>query len=505
MRFRTSLFTSKKLISLSIAASLGAASCGKTVTPRSASAGAPLPTSEKTVTADANAMDEDLGFELTATQCSDAALINKITASPSGSLFINSPDVVNDPRAKGVGKWSFGYAMREILELPAPGLAPSLLLAEQNAINTFLNKFNQTAPVNGFVPSKRDATRSSILALWGKTRGSDGKDYLTFDKAPFKLLAIMNRLDIVKKGSTGVTAGEGRFVFGFTGPSPMTVILEYDLPIGVASNNGITSALIWAKRFQSLKNFLQDTNTVLRGVQPNQAINAPLAFTNKAGYLTALEGITEMWANRRAQKRTASVKTQSAISQIRTNEFISFPWELREISRGRSAQDLPILALTTVKNNPDQSFANGKGIFASWLESNITCRVAGDKNSCAYTTANASLPAALPDGMKLLGAAAPVDFQWAPNSTNIKHRFTALNTCSGCHQSETGTSFLHIDIASRQPSAFMRADLARRLKGFKNLVCLAAVSTGELNLAGEAENAASTLENLRIETSSMTH
>ena len=50
----------------------------------------------------------------------------------------------------------------------------------------------------------------------------------------------------------------------------------------------------------------------------------------------------------------------------------------------------------------------------------------------------------VPDVM--LGPAAPVTGLWAPTgveSPEARHRF-ALNTCSGCHQAETQTPFLHV-------------------------------------------------------------
>jgi hypothetical protein len=442
------------------------------------------------------------GLELTPAQC-NATTVAKVTASVVGSLFINAPEVLNNVRAKGVGKWSFGYAMREILELPNPGTSPTLLAAEQAKVNEFVGKFIQTAKVNTFTPSNRPGTRSQILGLWGKTRGSDSKDYLTFDKAPFHLVAIVNRLDIVKKGKTGVTAGEGRFVYGFNG-GPMTVILEYDLAIGTASNKGIANINAWTKKWQALKTFLADTNTAVAGVQPNQSSTAVLKFSsaaNQAAYLAALEGITELWANRTAQKRTGG--TQAAISQIRTNEILTSPWELREIIRDRDAAGKARFTLTTVKNNPDQSFSGGGKGLAAWINANVVCKVASNKNTCSFNTANGEMPASIPGAsapVPLLGAAAPESFVWFQSSTKVKERFVALNTCSGCHTDETGTRFTHVDPTSGFASTFMTAtDLPRRLSNFKNLVCLAAATTGELNLDEQD------LSEFRMDTSSFTH
>ncbi len=124
----------------------------------------------------------EAGFDLTQSECNVAANINKVTASPSGSLFINSTAVTGDSRAKVVknipGKWSFAYARREIIEPPSPANTTAFLSVEQIKVNEFFDKFFQKSAVNGFIPADRSATRSQLLSAWGKARGSDGEGYL---------------------------------------------------------------------------------------------------------------------------------------------------------------------------------------------------------------------------------------------------------------------------------------------------------------------------------------
>ena len=86
--------------------------------------------------------------------------------------------------------------MREILELPAPSNTPTRLATEQAKIEEFVSMFTKNTKVNGFTPEVRESTRSQILDVWGTTTGSDGINYRTFDKAPFKLVGIANRLDM---------------------------------------------------------------------------------------------------------------------------------------------------------------------------------------------------------------------------------------------------------------------------------------------------------------------
>ncbi len=438
--------------------------------------------------------DENEAFGLTAQDCSNVDRINRITISPNGSLFINDPLVINSNRAK-TGVWSFGFLLREIMELPVPGNEPAKLKAEQDAVIQFLDQFTTQTPVNSFVAPPRALARQTLLATWGKTTGSDNVQYLTFDKAPFKLVGITNRLDISKKRREHITAGEGRFVFGFTGATGiqrMTLILEYNLPVDAASPTARTASQ-WVMEWYRLKRHLLDTNASKAGVQPAQELGS-LNLANPEQYLAALQALTDKFTLRNARKAFDSAETWVPISQIRTNEFltelrpngtISAPWELREIKRFRT-YGVKTLQLVQVKDNPDQSFSKGEKGFDAFIEQRVQCANPNDPNSCSYQTAGGQLPPLFgPEKQPLLAASAPVDFRWFPNSRNVKQRFVALNTCSGCHEFETKTSFVHVNEVTGDPSAFMVTDIQRRLINFKALVCLAATNNSQLNLATE--------------------
>jgi hypothetical protein len=444
--------------------------------------------------------EEVAALGLTSTQCADAKLINSITVSRSGSILINDPQVVGDARATGTGPWSFAFLMREIFELAAaPGMAPTALAKEDAAIKGLLDQFTSVSAVNSFVAAPRSSTRAAILSAWGKVAGSDGKLYLSFERAPLKLVAIMNRLDLVKKGQAAVNAGEGRFVFSFTGSATAMFILEYDLPIGAASANGATLAS-WVTGWQGLKNFLKDTDANRAGVQPNEALGA-LQFSStqsKVKYLAALQVLTDKFTSRAAQKNGTA--TQAAISQVRTNEFIQGPWELREFARVRQGASVA-LKLTTVKNNPNTTFRSGQNGFSNWITANVTCPTgAGSPAACSFNTVDGGLPASFKGTSgpaALLGASSINDGgAWFAGKTDFKHRFVALNTCSGCHLTETRTSFVQIG-PSGAPARFLKDDVVRRALNLKNLVCQVATSNGELSLTeGDLE---------RLGTSSMVH
>lgn len=442
----------------------------------------------------------DRQSRLTVEDCAAAEVIGKVTASPSGSLLITDPAVVGSDRARGGGKWSFAYLMREILELPEPGNDPNLLAREDAYVKQFLSRFTQEEKINGFSPANRMQTTYAIENLWPKVSGPDQKAYRTFDRAPFTLRAIVNRIDVVKPSKSDGTAGEGRFLFGFDGTtSPffgMTVIFEYDLPIGRASGKGVRDISDWAQRWQSLKDFLVDTNEGNPGVQPDQTIGATLNFRDKEGYLQALEDVTELFASRSAQQRENG-KTQAAIAQIRSNETLTPTWNLRESIRDRDDEDRARLSLVTVTNTPDfSSFRNGEKGFNEWIEAHVVCS-GSERESCRYDTPDAQLPLTIPsDSGEIplltgsIDSSNRPDIRWfasgfAPDP-NVKKRFVALNTCNGCHTLETNASFVHVDPKTGQPSFFLKKDLALRLVSFKNLICLAATSQNSLNLTGSS-------------------
>jgi|GEM_PF-807441 len=460
--------------------------------------------------------DELLG--LTQSQCTTEALA-KVTASPRAQLYINAPEVLSDARARNSvnnsgpgGAWSFAFAMREILELPAdPGVVPANLLAEERAVDSFIEMFSAQT-VNGISAPARSQTRELLTKSWVKRKDSAGIQRRWLGGAPFKLLAIVNRMDIVKRTSTGAldptTTGEGRLVFGFTGTGSMSVIFEYNLPVGSLNPTTGTTQASWTALWRDLKNHLQDTDSKRTGVQPDQSLANQPSLSDKARYLTALEAVTNRFVRRTSQKRSPTASpTQAAISQIRTNEFIEDPWQLREIVRGRSSAGTAVLRAATTKNAlvPTQAVEAGKRPvtirddrdLGDWVDRNVSCSNATNLSSCRFTPADFQLPQSIAIKGKTFrsGSISNADFgRWFDaDQGNLKRRFFALQSCDGCHQSETGVFFTHTDVGDGSPSSFLtgaftvgsfevEADLSRRLRNFKNLVCLAAPTATALNL-----------------------
>ena len=126
---------------------------------------------------------------------------------------------------------------------------------------------------NDVVPQREGGLLASIINPWPKT--SIGT--LDMDQAPFRLLSIVNRVDLreaVGYGPGSSTAGELRFVFGLLdmntcSPDRMTAIFEYTVHV-----NTCTDVINYAQQWEDL-----DT------------IHPP--FPASPGYLAHLQSITD--------------------------------------------------------------------------------------------------------------------------------------------------------------------------------------------------------------------
>jgi len=158
--------------------------------------------------------------------------------------------------------------------------------------------------INGFPVIPRNDIRTMVLDRWPRT--PTGK--LDLNRAPLRLLAIVNRIDLAKGTPVDNAVGEGRFVFGFLddrgNPLQGTMILEYGLPIG----RGNQDRRFWANAWQQL--------AVLGGINE---------FSPE--YRRALDLLTRMFTTR---GMGIARPNGSALNQLRTNEIaFGSPWELR--------------------------------------------------------------------------------------------------------------------------------------------------------------------------------
>lgn len=367
-------------------------------------------------------------------------------------LMIRDVGVVTDPGrtldpCTGFGNpngvWTFGHLMREMANQTASGIDPSLFA------ETWLQEWTVNQTINSFgVPS-----RLQMQAIIDQWRAESGGGRLDLAKAPLRLLAIVNRIDLRRTTGGGggyggnvsgnfLDAGEARFVFGFVlkpgwrlsgGYStadaprihsngcqalPFSVIFEYRVP-----KCHCEAVVDWARRWIDLNNFVPGT----------------------PDYNGRLERLTEQFVRANADPTRPN---GSAIGQIRTNEIaLQRPWQLREFQLVQSPWSL--LDETTTADTPDDSFNNGP-VFGNWVLTQIVPAIAGP-------TWDQPVPA-VPlffQGGNFLGAR-PEDpnpgFFWNSPLLNLanlpenwgRHR-ASLNSRNGCHAGETNTIFVHVD------------------------------------------------------------
>ena len=346
------------------------------------------------------------------------------TIDPTRELLITDLSVVNNARANGAnGVWSFGYLIRQ--------MTPAGVDASDFAANWIFEIARRTS-VNGFPVPPRPQVQK-ILAGWPKLE--NGK--LNLDLAPFRLLAIVNRLDVSATGS----AGEGRFVYGLydplTGePLQFTTIFEYHLSLPSSAGSGGKTAPQWAQSWH-------DLGTTPFGEDFNRK----------------LEGVTAQFVRRGANGK-------SALSQVRTNEvFLGRPWEMREFSLDSRG----ILVESTTAQTPAYLF-NDPGFpqysqFLQWIRANREAIQSGTH--------------VVPP--QILGGAVPMPMVWAaplnlesPDMKKTRH-FFAQQTCNGCHSVETATEFTHLESRAEatpsRASRFLTGDLIGRAKNLQALLC----------------------------------
>ncbi|EPX65170.1 hypothetical protein D187_000595 [Cystobacter fuscus DSM 2262] len=371
-------------------------------------------------------------------------------------LVVRNLSVVNDPcrtqfngtgcaSPNSRGKWSFGYLMSQIAGgKDAAGTSEFVL----NWLGTWQTDQN----INGHLVAARAGVSSAgaplgmnkFINTW-RTKSNcpaTGACTLDFNQAPFRLLAIINRVDLSGNAYGSASPGELRFVFGFVdlnklgdassnnGAMKGTVIFEYKLTQHLDTFG-------WAEEWHRL---------------------ATYEFSE--AYNSRLEQLTNLVAT----YNPSWIPGGSAISQIRTNE-IEFDtaalsnrvWELREQTRDCS-QGTCRLRPDTVKLTPDSRYNKGgedqtdptyKGSdLDSYLLNNAPLIDAEDLST---------LPPHMIGGASRSKSALGQQLVWDLSTesqssyeqnggafrTSTRHVF-ALQTCGGCHYAETGTSNFHV-------------------------------------------------------------
>ncbi len=342
-------------------------------------------------------------------------------------LMITNVSVVDDPcRTSWTGScagggtqgiWTFG----ELMTRMAGTGSPQVLTAE------WLHQWEIPIVVNGFPVPKRPMIRPLVIDPWlvasGCPAGSPivgaGACPLNLTRAPFRLLAISNRVDLECANYTGPGDGEARFVFGVLGasgnPLRAAVIFEYKLPPQRASVP--YTAVNWENDWHPLSSL---------------PIGSP-------AYMTILEGILNDITAVGALPGGPNLGT--SIGQVRTNEidFGGAPWKLREtrLQNTGGGPTAELLLATTTAEAPADSM-NQTPPLDSYLSTNAPALA---------VFLQPPLPTALLGGESSAPLGPPSAF-WDHSSPSplapIERHHFAFNTCNGCHSLEVNTPFLHV-------------------------------------------------------------
>jgi hypothetical protein len=348
-----------------------------------------------------------------------------VTIDRSKELLVTHRSVLLDRRARNdVPGSAFSFRTRLEELAGSPTAAPALIEAWLDQWRTITTVGPNRAPVE-----PRPHVEDVLAAPW--------RAY-AFDPAyaPFRLLAIVNRLDLrTSPDACSGDAGQLRFVYTATNGTssiPMTVIVEIPYPRARTPQE-------WARAWHDL---------------------ASLPFGD--AYVAKLADLTTAVTSR----------SPPASWTLRTNEVAlgardNLPWELREFALSHHA-----LVQIPIATTPRLELDDSKSL-DTWATDNRASILAGTF--------------ILPSSFQAGAASIPnADFRWAsPSLDESLRRSFSMGTCNGCHGGESrsfGLRFQHLappDAAyygdatngETRVSEWLTEDLARREKSVASALC----------------------------------
>lgn len=305
-----------------------------------------------------------------------------------------------DPRAAA---WTFGRLMQKIAGPNDP----------QVMVRTMLDTWVTNQVVNGQTIAARPKMQTEIIAPWLAASGTKKQPATTLDlkKAPFKLNAIVARLDL--RDLTKHSAGQGRFVFSVLengNIAAFTVILEYNLY--ATDQAGIDQ---WARDWHALGSLV----------------------LGSAVYNDALGAITDRFTNTGA---LLSFRSEDATLDPLTENIATTVPEFRQFQLNAAGTRLDPAPLDQTPMNA----ANGTTRLADFINQNQAYVL--DETFVVPPTFQ-SAPFQAGSIFASLGGSTVNNFWNAPsiiNPDDTRQKFS-LNTCNGCHAAETGTGIIHLD------------------------------------------------------------
>jgi hypothetical protein len=417
-----------------------------------------------------------------------------VPVDPAKELVITDASVIDSPvettfdpaHPSGTSKhgaWSFGRLVHNMLPKPKRNSAAA---ASKLVMRWLATWESDQSPNPGVGAAKaRPAIRLLVTNPWKAASGcaqpespaTDATCVLDMTKAPFELLAIVNRPDLRRAGDDAI-GGEGRFVFQVVGPTlgidattnvlgvmdatpkpqKFTVIFEYALPVDCEDDT-----LDWAERWHELgeKDFGHKYNKALRAITNDFA--GPNADPSKPN------------GNALNQLRTNEVALMGA--RFPTEGFVAAKqfWELREFHLAADG-----LRPHTVNLEPARDFDIAKvgqvgtegtrtTELVDYLIANADAVLASTNVLPTTMSGNAALVGSAPYGAwgKLVNPNPPtiasqgVAHDLDDVAVGVRDVF-AMNTCAGCHRHETDTRhFMHITMLGAMEPADKVDDRAR--------------------------------------------
>lgn len=385
------------------------------------------------------------------------------------SLLVTDLSVVEDPRrtwdpcrphqGTRLGAWTFGKLMIDMANEPKSGIKP------HDFVRRWLRSWQTEQVINFDTVTNRNAEiMDQVIRDWETASGGPDKP-LDLSIAPFRLLAIVNRVDL--RGNPGYGAastedpcnppcigGEARFVFG--------VVPGLKRPIAALPQPGVRTSNARPAYPDPLPN-PNPTNDVdgVCGELPFTVILEYCVPKNTCDQIRqwglewfnlsrmpfgpefndALQRLTDQFATAGADPRRKP--NESALSQLRANDLLHKPWEMREWRIFPNDSDVGHLREVTTKQTPDFDH-NFSKLIVEYCNT-FSADILAGRHTVPLQFGTPLVP--------FLSGSAPMsdeNFFWdgpPPRGTSIptpvRHNFS-LNTCSGCHAGETGTPFTHV-------------------------------------------------------------
>jgi hypothetical protein len=337
----------------------------------------------------------------------------------------NVPQPFGDPN----GVWTFGRLMK--------------LLAQSTDAGEFIKSWilqldpRPATPLNTFPISSRPGLRGAFLVPWCNASGTVGCDQnddktlkLTPETAPFRLLAIVNRIDLAEVFLVGPpqskSAGELRFIFtGHTWNNCASalnfyVILEYEV-----RKSTCDEFAKWAQSWVELSGMSKDD------------------------FVKALAALVESVV----VSPPGQVRLRTSEQGFGTNQAGTFPWMMRQFDWQRDDPGTPkpesALVASLLNRTPDVSFQIAPGLsqLKTWITANAN-DIDFDRHEIPATLPGHGAFAAGEAGMFGDDPAGTGTFWRIPGVDtfaypDLQHHFS-LNTCAACHAAETGTNAVHV-------------------------------------------------------------